>query len=182
MARDDGTPDFDRTLHCGEGAGKLEEETVARGLHLARAVARQQPAHHTPRCASSNSSARASLRCLVWAPSTPPPKRLDVERSLALERLVWERVNEQRHERYTRAWKNFYLQWRQEENWEWPTSEQFWLQHRRLVQAVARHGLPQNPLADARPEQLRAAAQPEARGGEHSSTLTTLMDANREGV
>ena len=93
--------------------------------------------------------------------NSPPPERLDLERLLALERLVWERVNEQRHGRYTRAWKNFYRQWRQEENWEWPTDEQFWLQHRRLVEAARRHGLPANPLAGVRPAQLVEAALPE---------------------
>jgi hypothetical protein len=39
---------------------------------------------------------RPLLRCLA---ATPPPGRLDIERLLALERLVWERVNEKRHER-----------------------------------------------------------------------------------
>jgi hypothetical protein len=109
--------------------------------------------------------------------TTPPPERLDVERLLALERLVWERVNEQRHGRYTRAWKNFYRQWRQEENWEWPTSEQFWLQHRRLVQAVARHGLPLNPLAEVRPEQLIEAALQEVAklGGASENEIAQVL-------
>ncbi|MBI2929652.1 MAG: hypothetical protein HYY24_28660 [Verrucomicrobia bacterium] len=98
---------------------------------------------------------RPLLRALDAA---PPPARLDIERLLALERLVWERVNEQRHSRYTRAWKNFYRQWRREEDWEWPTSEQFWLQHRRLVEAVHRHALPAKPLANVPPEQLVEAA------------------------
>lgn len=85
---------------------------------------------------------------------SPAPEKLDLERLLALERLVWERVNEQRHERYTRAWKDFYRQWRREDDWEWPVSEQFWLQHRRLTQAVRRHGLPPNPLANLPPREL----------------------------
>ena len=93
--------------------------------------------------------------------NSPPPERLDLERLLALERLVWERVNEQRHGRYTRAWKNFYRRWRDEENWEWPTDEQFWLQHRRLVEGARRNGLLANPLADVRPPQLVEAALPE---------------------
>ncbi len=89
-------------------------------------------------------AARRPLLCALDA--IPPLEKLDVERLLAVERLVWERVNEQRHGHYTRAWKNFYRQWRKDEGWEWPTSEEYWLQHRRLVDAAQRHGLPANPL------------------------------------
>jgi len=104
---------------------------------------------------SETRSRMAARRPLLRAlDASPAPDRLDIERLLALERLVWERVNEQRHGRYTGAWKNFYRQWRREENWEWPTNEQFWLQHRRLVEAARRHGLPASPLADVRPAQL----------------------------
>jgi hypothetical protein len=71
---------------------------------------------------------------------------------------VWARVNEQRHSRYIRSWKNFYRQWRKEEGWEWPTAEQFWLQHRHLAEAARRHGLPPNPLADISREELVRAA------------------------
>jgi hypothetical protein len=56
------------------------------------------------------------------------------------------------------AWKDFYRQWRREDDWEWPVSEQFWLQHRRLTQAVRRHGLPPNPLANLPPCDLVRAA------------------------
>ena len=101
---------------------------------------------------------RPLLRALA---ASPPPGRLDVERLLALERMVWERVNEQRHERYIRAWKLFYRQWRREEDWQWPTEEQFWLQHKRLAEAVRRHGLPPNPLAGTSREDLVNAALPE---------------------
>jgi hypothetical protein len=100
-------------------------------------------------------SRRPLLRALE---ASPPPERLDLERLIAVERLVWERVNEQRHGRYTRAWKDFYRSWRKEEGWDWPTAEQFWLQHRRLMEAANRHGLPANPLAGvAREELVRAA-------------------------
>ena len=91
---------------------------------------------------------------------SPPPEMLDVERLLALERLVWERVNAQRHSRYTRSWKDFYRKWRQEAEWEWPTAEPFWLQHRRLMDAAQRCGLPPNPLANLEPRQLVEAALP----------------------
>ena len=94
---------------------------------------------------------RPLLGCLD---ATPAPEKLDVERLLAVERSVWERVNEQRHGRYTRAWKTFYRQWRKEEGWEWPTSEQFWLQHRRLVDAARRNELPPNPLDNVTKEEL----------------------------
>lgn len=97
---------------------------------------------------------------------SPPLARLDLERLLALERLVWERVNEQRHGRYTRGWKDFYRRWRLDDDWEWPVSEQFWLQHRRLSEAVRRHGLPPNPLAGVLPhELLRVALEEVAKVG-----------------
>jgi len=78
-------------------------------------------------------SRRPLLRCLE---TTPPPDKLGVERLLAIERLVWERVNEHRHKRYTRTWKDFYRRWRKESGWDWPTAEQFWLQHRRTLSAT----------------------------------------------
>ena len=85
---------------------------------------------------------RPLLRCLTQNPTDG-----HLERLLLIERLVWERVNDQRHSRYSRAWKDFYWSWRKEEGWEWPTAEQFWLQHRRLAEAAHQHGLPPNPLA-----------------------------------
>ena len=90
--------------------------------------------------------------------TTPALGRLELERLLALERLVWERVNEQRHERYRRAWTAFFRQWRREEDWEWPTAEAFWQQHRRLSEAVHRHRLPPDPLAGLGPGSLVEAA------------------------
>jgi hypothetical protein len=105
----------------------------------------------TPAVRAATVSRRPLLRALD---ASPPLEKLDVERLLAVERLVWERVNEQRHGRYTRGWKNFYRQWRKEEGWEWPTPEQFWLQHRRLAEAARRHGLPVNPLASVSKEEL----------------------------
>lgn len=86
--------------------------------------------------------------------ATPTASRLELERLLALERSVWERVNRHRHEAYTRGWKEFFRHWRQEDEWEWPTSEPFWRQHRRLVDAAQRHGLPPDPLASLPPNRL----------------------------
>lgn len=104
-------------------------------------------------------AAVAARRPLLRAlDATPPLDKLDLERLLAVERLAWERVNEQRHSRYTRAWKNFYRSWRKEAGWEWPTAEPFWLQHRRLVEGARRHGLPPDPLASVSKEELVRAA------------------------
>ncbi|MCI0539050.1 MAG: hypothetical protein L0Z50_27905 [Verrucomicrobiales bacterium] len=83
-----------------------------------------------------------------------------VERMLLLERLVWERVNDLRHGRYLRAWKDFYRRWWKEGEWEWPTSEPFWMQHKRLLKAVQQHRLPPDPLSDVtRDELVRAAVR-----------------------
>jgi hypothetical protein len=101
------------------------------------------------------SARRPLLRCLAANPSTGR-----IERLLLLERLVWERVNDQRHSRYTRAWKDFYRSWRKEEEWEWPTSESFPMQHQRVLRAAQAHRLPPNPLAElSRAELVRAAVQ-----------------------
>jgi hypothetical protein len=112
------------------------------------------------RSTRSEDHARMAMRrpLLRALDATPPPERLDLERLLAIERLVWERVNEQRHGRYARAWKNFYRSWRKEEGWDWPTAEQFWLQHRRLMAAAFEHGLPANPLAGVSRQELVGAA------------------------
>lgn len=85
---------------------------------------------------------------------TPLPTRDRVDRLLLIERLVWERVNDQRHGHYTRAWKEFYRRWRMEEGWAWPVNEPFRPQHHRLLQAARTHGLPPNPLAVLSREEL----------------------------
>lgn len=77
-----------------------------------------------------------------------------MDRLLLLERLVWERVNYERHSRYTSAWKAFYRRWWTEKEWQWPSSDPFWMQHKRLVKAVQEHGLPPDPLADTPKSQL----------------------------
>lgn len=75
-----------------------------------------------------------------------PPDRLALGRLLAIERTIWEQVNDHRHSRYTRAWKQFFRNWRRDEEWQWPTAESFAKQHRRLCEAAGRHGLPLDPL------------------------------------
>ncbi|MBE7503130.1 MAG: hypothetical protein HS113_23170 [Verrucomicrobiales bacterium] len=131
-------------------------------LHLARPEALLAAWHALPRSACEAMAVRRPL--LRVLERTPAPTRLDLERLVALERLVWERVNQQRQGRYTSAWKSFYRQWRQEEEWEWPVNEPFDRQHGRLLQAARRHGLPPNPLADVRPEALVQAAVHEVAG------------------
>ncbi len=68
--------------------------------------------------------------------------------SMRLERAVWTCVNQKRHQLYRTAWREFYRVWRREDDWEWPTEEPFADQHARLLEAVARHRLPRDPLAD----------------------------------
>ncbi len=86
------------------------------------------------------------------------PSAGELDRLLYLERLVWERVNYERHSRYTSAWKAFYRRWWTEKEWEWPTSEPFWMQHKRILKAVHEHGLPPDPLANTSRAQLVEAA------------------------
>ncbi len=98
---------------------------------------------------------RPLLRLLAQEPVVPDA---ELRLMIALERMIWERVNEQRHSRFTRTWRNFYRNWRREENWQWPTEEPFDRQHVRLTEAAHRHGLPANPAAGFPAEQLVQAA------------------------
>jgi hypothetical protein len=81
-----------------------------------------------------------------------------IERLLLLERLVWERVNDQRHRRYPRAWKDSYRRWWKEKEWEWPASEPFWRQHQRVLKAAHDHRLTPKPLAELSRAELVATA------------------------
>jgi hypothetical protein len=69
-----------------------------------------------------------------------------LQRWLFVERQVWETINQVRYSCYNKAWKEFYRTWRKEENWVWPTSENFALQHRRLKHACEIHSLPVDPF------------------------------------
>jgi len=110
--------------------------------------------------AEAPSRQRLAVRRPLLAQLTPAQSEGQVERLLLLERLVWERVNDQRYSRYTRAWKAFYRLWRGAEDWDWPTSEPFGMQHQRLSNAVRQHGLPPDPLATVGREALvRTAVQ-----------------------
>ena len=77
-----------------------------------------------------------------------------MERLLLIERLIWERVNDQRHGYYTRAWEEFFRRWRKEQGWAWPVNEPFPGQHDRLLHAARVHGLTSNPLAAISREDL----------------------------
>jgi hypothetical protein len=69
-----------------------------------------------------------------------------LERLLAIERCIWEAVNRERYLRYQHEWKEFHRRWQQDRVGEWPTSESFAEQHRRVSQAVAEHALPTAPI------------------------------------
>jgi len=71
---------------------------------------------------------------------------LRLERLLLVEEMLWQCVNRERYLVYQRAWKDFYRSWQQDRVGEWPTSEPFLQQHRRVCDAVRQHGLPPAPL------------------------------------
>ena len=71
---------------------------------------------------------------------------LRLERLLLVEATLWQCVNRERYLVYQRAWKDFYRAWQQDRVGQWPTSEPFLQQHRRVCDAVRRHGLPPAPL------------------------------------
>jgi hypothetical protein len=142
--------DRDKDWPILQGLGKqLWERQDALGLlHLMDPDALLKAWHSVPTATQNVLSERRPL--LRALDRSPAPDRLGLQRLLRLERLIWERVNEQRHSRYIREWKAFYRRWRHEPEMEWPTSEQFWSQHRRLVKAVAEYGLPPDPLGAVR--------------------------------
>lgn len=69
-----------------------------------------------------------------------------LERLLLVEQMLWQCVNRERYLVYQCAWKDFYRAWQQDRVGEWPTAEPFRQQHRRVSEAVRRHGLPPSPL------------------------------------
>lgn len=127
------------------------------------------------RAASNQAAPPARERMAVRRPllrllaQEPPVSDAELRLMVALERMVWERVNEKRHSRFTRSWRHFYRAWRREENWRWPTEEPFERQHQRLAQAAHRHALPANPLAEISREELVGAAVQELRSGDRFS-------------
>lgn len=70
-----------------------------------------------------------------------------LDRLLLVEQLLWQCVNRERYLVYQQAWKAFYREWQQDRIGEWPTSEPFLQQHRRVCEAARAHALPAAPLA-----------------------------------
>jgi hypothetical protein len=139
--------DRDKDWPIVQGLGKQlwERNQPFSLLHLMDGDALRSAWQSTsPQAREDLSVRRPLLRSLS---ATPAPDSLVLERLFAVKRAIWERVNAQRHTRYNRAWKDFYRQWRREADWEWPTEEAWWLQHRRAHEAAQKHGLPPDPLA-----------------------------------
>lgn len=106
-----------------------------------------------------------------------------LERLLAIEKCVWETVNRGRYLRYQNEWKEFYRRWQQDRVGEWPTSEPFAEQHRRVSRAATEHGLAPAPFSE--PEQKaglfeqavqRAAAMMAATPGELADVLFPISE------
>lgn len=153
--------DRDKDWPIVNGLGRqLGEENRAESLlHLAELSALRAAWSATPPAERERMAARRPLLRVVAG--QPELEGLRFERLLLVERLLWERVNEQRHSRYTRPWRAFYRSWRREPDWEWPTSEPFAAQHHRLLAGARAHGLPANPLASVPLENLVEAATQE---------------------
>ena len=73
---------------------------------------------------------------------------LRLERSLLLERALWGNVNRERYLNYQSNWKSFYRSWQQDEVGTWPSSQPFAVQHKRVLEASAKHGLTPQPFAE----------------------------------
>jgi len=66
--------------------------------------------------------------------------------AVRIERIIWACMDEVRYGSYKQAWKTFYRTWKKEPEWQWPVDEPFLSQHRRLLDAARRHGLPNDPV------------------------------------
>ncbi len=73
---------------------------------------------------------------------------IQLERSLLLERSLWENVNRERYLIYQTIWKSFYRSWQRDAVGIWPSSEPFASQHQRLLEAAATHELTPHPLSE----------------------------------
>lgn len=136
--------DRDRDWPVVDGLGwQLQDRHRAEGiLHIqdaAKLLAAWQQTDATQR--SILAIHRPLLRCLD---SESDPDRIDA--LVRAERIIWECVNQERYGLFTRAWKDFFRQWRLDQNWQWPTSESFQRQHAQLLEAVRKHGLPADPV------------------------------------
>jgi hypothetical protein len=170
--------DKDWPIVQGLGQQLWERESILCLLHLTEPESLRTAWNG----ASSEERERVAARRPLLRALAGSQDRLEIERLVALERLVWERVNAQRHGRYTRAWKDFYRRWRQEPEWQWLTEEQFWLQHRRVLKAAREHGLPANPMATVRKEDLVEAALKEVAkvGGASEQEIAQVLPPMEE--
>jgi len=69
-----------------------------------------------------------------------------LERLLVIERGIWEYVNRERYLVYQHDWKEFYRRWQKDQVGQWPSSEPFGQQHRRVAEAVFEFNLPAAPI------------------------------------
>lgn len=69
-----------------------------------------------------------------------------LERLLLIERSLWEHVNRERYSVYQHEWKEFYGRWQKGQVGQWPTSEPFAQQHRKVAEAAVEFQLPAMPL------------------------------------
>lgn len=130
-------------------------------------------AWHTISAANRESAVRE--RPLLASLDTLDDLRL--ERLLVVESTLWQCVNRERYLVYQREWKEFYRAWQQDRIGQWPTSEPFPQQHRRIVDAVRLHGLPAAPLGTI--EARQAAFD---RGRARAATLAAATPLEMETV
>ena len=102
---------------------------------------------------------------------------LRIERLLLVEEMLWQCVNRERYLVYQRAWKDFYKAWQRDRVGEWPTSEPFLQQHRRICDAVRQHGLPPSPLGTVASRQAIF-----ARGRDRAAALVAATPQEMETV
>ncbi len=88
------------------------------------------------------------------------PRQL--RRAIVIEKLVWGSINRERYGAYQRSWKEFYRQWRREQNVRWPWPIPFLEQHARLGEAADRYALPKMPLDDSARRAALATARADA--------------------
>ena len=95
---------------------------------------------------------------LGWIDTQPHRLR----RAIAIEKQVWVSINRERQGVYRRSWKDFYRQWRNEPDFQWPRQTAFLEQHARLDEAASRYALPRAPLDDSARRAALAIARADA--------------------
>jgi hypothetical protein len=77
----------------------------------------------------------------------PACDEIRLERLLMVERAIWECVNRERYLVYQYEWKDFYRRWQKDQVGQWPSSEPFAQQHRRVAEAALELSLPAAPIS-----------------------------------